>query len=69
MRHMVPMATGAIIMGIMNREVTIRAHILSEQRIMASIRPRTTSSVTEITANRMVFRVLVWSRLSVNIRM
>ena len=67
MRHMVPMATGAIIMGIIKMEVATRDHILSEQMTMATIRPSTTSNATEIQANTMVFQVLTWSILSVNI--
>ena len=62
------MATGAMIMGIMKIDVTIRAQRLSEQMTMATISPRTVSSATDITANRIVFQVLVWSSWSVSIR-
>ena len=56
-----------MIMGIMKMEVATRAHMLSEQMTMATIRPKTTSSVTETTAKTTVFTVLVWSMVSVNI--
>lgn len=68
-RHRVPTATGAMIMGIMKMDVTRRAQRLSEQITMATIRPSTSSSATDTTAKRMVFHVLVFSSASPNIRM
>ena len=65
--HKVPIATGAIMVGIKKIDVAILAHILSEHSAIATKRPTITSSATETTAKNNVFIVLVLTVSSVSI--
>ena len=65
--HKVPIATGAIMVGIKNIDVAIFAHILSEHSAIATKSPTITSNATEIIAKNNVFNVLVLTVSSVSI--
>ena len=57
-RHNVPTATGAMIIGIKKIDVASLAQRRSEQSAIATNNPTNTSSVTDTTANSNVFSVL-----------
>ena len=68
MRHMVPAATGAMIMGTSIIERMMRAPRPSPESIIANITPKTSSKNTVTKANSIVFCTLRMNSGSLNIR-